>query len=294
MITRTSIKLLLLILFISCSKSEVGRVTTFDGVSIEYESRGKGEPTIVLVHGWCCDRTYWEKQVAYFSERYRVVTLDLAGHGNSGLDRSMWSMPAYGKDIKAVVEKLDLGQIVIVGHSAGAYAALAGANLLKERTICVIGVDGFRFSTPDYLERRFSDESIREYADNFPEDIATHMASIVRRYFFLSQSDTNLINWVAEDMGKAPREVAIPASQAMTRYHNGELQDALRSVGGKIPIIEIRSGDMGKVALEHVRGYAPMFEVVYQYGVGHFLMMEAPDEFNRILEEQITRIISIP
>ena len=52
-----------------------------DGVRIAYDVTGEGEPTLVFVHGWCCDRSYWQPQVEYLSQQYRVVAIDLAGHG---------------------------------------------------------------------------------------------------------------------------------------------------------------------------------------------------------------------
>jgi len=72
----------------------------------DHEVRGEGEPALVFIHGWCCDRTYWEAQLPYFAQKYKVVTIDLAGHGESGLDRKAWTMKAFGEDVAAVVEKL--------------------------------------------------------------------------------------------------------------------------------------------------------------------------------------------
>ena len=58
-----------------------------DGVAIRFEVEGQGEPTLVLVHGWAFDRHVWDGQVPALSARHRVVTLDLAGHGESGGSR---------------------------------------------------------------------------------------------------------------------------------------------------------------------------------------------------------------
>ncbi|MCE8011798.1 alpha/beta hydrolase [Halomonas daqingensis] len=81
-----------------------------DGVPIAYEVHGSGEPTLVFIHGWSCDGRYWRGQVPYFSQQHRVVTIDLAGHGHSGLEREDFTMPAFGEDVKAVLEELDVEQ----------------------------------------------------------------------------------------------------------------------------------------------------------------------------------------
>src|SRR5690349_16395496 len=52
-----------------------------DGVHIEYRVAGKGEPAIVLIHGWATDANYWNAQIAPLQAKYTVVALDLAGHG---------------------------------------------------------------------------------------------------------------------------------------------------------------------------------------------------------------------
>ena len=88
-----------------------------DGVPIYYETQGTGQPALVFVHGWSCDRSYWERQVGHFAHQYQVVAIDLAGHGESGLNRQAWTMPAFGEDVVVVVEKLGLEQVVLIGHS---------------------------------------------------------------------------------------------------------------------------------------------------------------------------------
>jgi len=73
----------------------VDNAISADGVSIAYEVRGEGEPALVFVHGWCCDRSYWDAQLPYFAQKYKVVAIDLTGHGESGLDRKEWTMGAF-------------------------------------------------------------------------------------------------------------------------------------------------------------------------------------------------------
>ena len=92
-----------------------------DGVPIHYDVQGNGATALVFVHGWCCDRHYWDRQVSHFPH-YTVATLDLAGHGESGRDRTRWTMPAFGQDVVAVVEQLGLEQVVLIGHSMGGAA----------------------------------------------------------------------------------------------------------------------------------------------------------------------------
>jgi hypothetical protein len=90
-----------------------------DGVRIAYEVHGEGSPALVFVHGWSCDRSYWAGQFEPFSRQFKVVAVDLAGHGDSGLERRAWTIQSFGDDVASVVKKLRLGRVILIGHSMG-------------------------------------------------------------------------------------------------------------------------------------------------------------------------------
>jgi pimeloyl-ACP methyl ester carboxylesterase len=94
-------------------------VLSTDGTRIAYELIGAGRPALVLVHGWSCDRTYWNAQLESLSRDFTVVTVDLAGHGESECGREAWSIAAFGYDVALVVALNGLEDVVLVGHSMG-------------------------------------------------------------------------------------------------------------------------------------------------------------------------------
>jgi pimeloyl-ACP methyl ester carboxylesterase len=63
------------------------KTVSSDDVTIAYQVQGEGKPALVFVHGWGINRTYWNAQLTYFAKKHHVVTIDLAGHGESGQDR---------------------------------------------------------------------------------------------------------------------------------------------------------------------------------------------------------------
>jgi len=105
-----------------------GSVISSDGVPIHYQVQGSGTPTLFFVHCWSGDQTYWKAQVSHFSPHYRVVTLDLAGHGKSDLNRKDWTISAFAQDVVAVVDDLNLDEIVLIGHSMGGNCGLGGCR----------------------------------------------------------------------------------------------------------------------------------------------------------------------
>ena len=96
--------LLLLTVVLSFGCAPENTAVSADGVPISFQVKGSGAPALVFIHGWCCDRTYWDAQAAHFSKKHKVVAIDLAGHGGSGLGRKVWTMAAFGEDVVAVVK----------------------------------------------------------------------------------------------------------------------------------------------------------------------------------------------
>ncbi|MEL7030100.1 MAG: alpha/beta hydrolase, partial [Pseudomonadota bacterium] len=119
----------------------VAEIESAEGVAISYAASGEGETTLVFIHGWSCDRSYWRNQVDLFDDAYRVIAVDLAGHGASGSDRETWSMEAFGADVAAAARADDAQRVVLVGHSMGGPVMLETARLLGDRVVAMIGVD---------------------------------------------------------------------------------------------------------------------------------------------------------
>jgi pimeloyl-ACP methyl ester carboxylesterase len=280
---------LLLVTILSCQKRTeiqfvstavvVDSVASADGVMIHYDVRGRGEPALVFIHGWCCDRSYWKAQVDTFAQRYRVVTLDLAGHGESGLSRREWTIPAFGADVKAVVEKLGLERIILIGHSMGGPVALDAARQMPGRIIGLIGVDTFQ-----NFEERFSREQFDGFLAPFQENFKEATAGFVRSMFPAS-ADSDLVAWVVNDMSSAPPEVGLGAMEGMYAF---DPKEVLRDV--RIPIRSI-SADMWPTNVESNRRVAASFDVLIMKGHGHFLHKEDPATFNNLLWEAVHDLV---
>jgi len=79
-----------------------------NGVNIAYTDTGKNDTTLLFVHGWCINKSYWADQAAYFGKKYRVVAIDLPGFGESGKNRNQWNTAAFSHDVDSVIKRLDL------------------------------------------------------------------------------------------------------------------------------------------------------------------------------------------
>jgi non-heme chloroperoxidase len=94
-------------------------ITTQDGTEIYYKDWGSGRP-IVFSHGWPLDADAWDPQMLFFSSQgYRVIAHDRRGHGRSGQTGTGNDMDTYADDLSALLDKLDLKDAMMVGHSTG-------------------------------------------------------------------------------------------------------------------------------------------------------------------------------
>jgi len=158
-----------------------GTVTAADQVAIKYETAGRGEPALVFVHCWTCNRGYWDKQVEHFAKDHQVVRLDLAGHGESGRERKDYTVEAFGGDVAAVVEKLGLQRVVLIGYSMGGSVSVEAAKRLGDRVIGVVGIDTFYtgFDVPNDQKKaaQMMGGFLKPFDENYPEASANFMRS---------------------------------------------------------------------------------------------------------------------
>ena len=257
--------------------NELTEVASADGVSIHFDQRGQGDISVVLVHGWSCDSGYWQRQRDWLAERYRVVSIDLAGHGKSGSNRTDWSMTAFGEDVAAVAKVLDLKNIVLVGHSMGGPVVLEAARLLEDRVIGVVGADTLR-----NIGAEMPEDARQAYMQRMLEDFVTTVTGIVEG-MFLEDADPAIRSFVVRDMASAPPAVGQAALVALNSYDDEGGLDRLRA-----PLVLINS-DYRPNHLEPLQQRVDDFQFVAMTGVGHFVMLEDPDVFNAHLEAAIQR-----
>lgn len=95
------------------------RLTSGDGTELFYKDWGAGRP-IVFSHAWPLSADVWDPQLVWFASRgFRAIAHDRRGHGRSSQGWTGHTMDAYAADLAGLLERLDLRDVVLVGHSAG-------------------------------------------------------------------------------------------------------------------------------------------------------------------------------
>lgn len=254
-------------------------VSSADGLNIVYEVNGPAtsDLTLVFVHCWSCDRGYWRNQVPVFSKDYKVVTIDLAGHGQSALGRAEWTMQAYGQDVVAVIEKLGLDNVVLIGHSMGGSIITTAAKQLPGKVKALVGVDTFDgFGTT--IPEGSVDNYIASLRANFSETTKAFVGTLIAE-----KADSSLRQWITDDMSGGDPVVGAESMLGILQYaYSDDVIADLKEVN--LPLYLINSPKNTK-RLDKVREVVPLLDVKIQSDVVHFGHMTQAKEFNNYLRD---------
>jgi pimeloyl-ACP methyl ester carboxylesterase len=259
-------------------------VQSFDGETITYNVYGGGDVTLVFVHGWSCDSRYWREQVPVFARKYRVVTMDLAGHGNSSMGRKIYSVESFAQDVKAVIEAVDANKVIVIGHSFGGEIVATAARQEAKKVIGIIGVD-----TLQNVEEWYSREEAGKLIglDGFKKDFKASVKTFVEQ-MMVKGMNPELKQWIIDDMSSAPANIGISALEEYTgTIADKKMISVFKEV--KAPVRCVNT-DLWPTNIEANRRYMSSFDVAIMKGVGHLPMLERPDEFNKLLNRSIQEI----
>lgn len=245
-----------------------------DGVTLcAHEQPGDGPP-IVLLHGWCCDRSFLSPQFEHFAALGRhVIALDQRGHGRSGWGRPGVGVRGLADDVAWLVEELDLGRVSVIGHSMGGVVALDLANRRAELVDRVVLLDAI-VAVPPELDGIRRGLSLLLDSPRCSETIA----EFVRRWLVTGSTAPALVDRVLATMTASPREVAVDCWESLADYDD---RGALKAC--PVPLLFV-AAESSVSQLEELPDMNPGLELARIAGVSHFHPLEAPEPTNRLLE----------
>jgi len=249
---------------------------SLDGTPIVYSAAGNGDLALLFVHGGMADRSFFAAQLDALAGRYRVIAVDLAGHGESGTGRKKWGIPEFGADVKSVVEAEKLKRVVLFGNSLGGPTVVEAALLLQGPVVGVVGIDTFQDlgqagRTPEY--RRLAAEEMRRRAEAFRSDYPAAMKTMVQMLFH-PDADPKLTAEAERRMLRTPDAVAYAMLSSVVEY---DFEAPVRRLA--VPLRAI-NGDLYPTDVAAARRVKPDFDAIVMAHVGHYPMLEQPDEFN--------------
>lgn len=258
-----------ILLFTALSLPLLAGTAELDGTKIEYSAAGKGQTAIVLIHGWTCDRTLWDAQVEALKARYRVVAVDLPGHGRSGAAPD-YTMRRFARAVEAVMRAEKIERAVLAGHSMGGAVMLEFARLFPGNAAAIIAVDAMMPSSADAAV-------LPEVAARFQgPDAMANREKMVRGMFtpattpeMRAKIERVMLGTAAETAAGAMKGIAAP--------------EVWRDDVIDVPLLQITAATNNYVTEEGLKRRFPRTKLVQVPGTGHFLHMEKPAEVNAIM-----------
>lgn len=258
-----------------------------DGRRLWYEDQGTGTP-IVFIHGWCMSSAVWRLQREGLSDAFRVITIDLPGHGRSPAPAGGFSIYGCAVEIAGLITYLQLHNVLLAGWSLGSLIALESCVLLRERLsglVLIAGtprftqVDGYRFGLSrievDGMTRKVQ-RSLRRALDGF-----------TTRMFSSGERDAPaLAALVGELLSAVPMPTADVAIQALDALVETDLRDRLALID--LPTL-IMNGESDVICLPQASAFmkeriSSARQVLFA-GCGHAPFLTQSAHFNTCLEE---------
>ena len=243
-----------------------------NNVNVAYREEGEGE-TLLLIHGFCGSTAYWDKVFPALSDSYRVIAVDLPGHGESDVHDEVNTIESFASFVRDFLDTLQVDKVTIFGHSLGGYITLAFAENYRDRlsAFSLIHSTGF----PDSEEAKEGRDTAIHKIDE--KGIQTFVEGLVPKLFAPSDSQENqpLIEKTIQIGNNTSPHGAKNALKAMRdRIDRREVLNKT-----DIPVLLVAGSEDQLIPPEKTFSAEGdhINEVVIQH-VGHMSMMETPDE----------------
>ena len=116
---------------------------TYNGIRLHYEDCGEGHP-ILLLHGWGCNATTFNAIRPFLEARFRVLTLDFAGFGESEEPHKVWGVEEYTRSVEAIAQHEGVENPILIGHSFGGRVSIVYASRNKVQKVMLVDAAGVK------------------------------------------------------------------------------------------------------------------------------------------------------
>ncbi|TCU07585.1 alpha/beta fold hydrolase [Rhizobium sullae] len=236
---------------------------------------GAGSP-LVFVHGFTTTAEFWREQVEAFSSRYRVIRINLPGHGVSPRpDGRSYTIPAFANDILAVYRALEIDEAILVGLSMGGTVVQSFTLSHPERVRALVLVG----ATPHGLGEDVNVDNVLMAIDDL--GVVQASQNVIDRSFGSSAS-RELVEFARQEVAQTP---AFVAREAIASLNASDSRANLRDIG--VPtLVVVGNEDIITPPGESVilAEGIPEGRLEVIADAGHFPMLEQPQAFNHVLE----------
>ena len=269
------------------------QITTNDGVSLHYVERGSGAP-LVMIPGWSQTAAQFEAQVEGLSARRRVIAFDMRGHGESDKPEHGYSIQRLAMDLRNAIGALALERVSLLGHSMGCsviwcYLDLFGSEgleriVLVDQMPCITARPAWSEQEKRDAGAIFDGTSLYETIDALAGVDGVETTKGFIGGMFTGACPAERVAWVVEQNLKMPRR---HAASLLLNHSVHDWRDLIPRialptliVGGRASLIDWRS--QAWMQRQIAGAQLEIFEEAE--GGNHFMFMENPERFNRLVD----------
>jgi pimeloyl-ACP methyl ester carboxylesterase len=190
----------------------------FKGIDLFYTDQGTGIP-VILLHGFLENSTMWDDLTPELSKKYRVICIDLLGHGNTACLGYIHTMELMAEAVEAIIKHLQIKQSVLIGHSMGGYVALAYSekNPKKVLGLCLMNSTALADTTEKQINRDRAIIAVKQNHKTFVRIAIKNLFRPKNRILFKEK-----IELVINNALKTPIQGIIAALEGMKIRNNRE------------------------------------------------------------------------
>jgi pimeloyl-ACP methyl ester carboxylesterase len=249
---------------------------------VHYVTIGKGKSDIVLLHGWAGNMGIWSYQIPALADKARLILIDLPGHGQSDKPQTAYTLDFFADAVLAVLRDAKVEKATFIAHSMGAAVVCRIFRKAPEKITAVVSVDGLLrrpHGTPE--------EAIALVAPFGTPQYQEHAVRLIHTIFPVPGTEA-LRDRLMTEMLHTPQHVMLGAMLGM--FGPDQSDWVLERINAPVAVINAPSLWWANGFEGYVRSLNPKSEYVLMDGVGHFLMLEKPAEFNAMLSTVLKKI----
>lgn len=237
---------------------------------------GEGEVPIVFLHSLAGNNYQWINQISHLKSNYRTIAVDWRGHGNSITNSDDFNFHHLADDLEATFNQLNVKKCLLVGHSAGASLALAYAENYPKK------VAGILLADPSGDARMIPAGQANEFMSLLESDA---YEKVIEKYWLdiLDNSKESTKEHVINDLRSTNKKTVLGVFKALMEFNP---MPALQTYKGKVFSV-ITSQNKQPFSLQNIY---PKLDFVEIKGTSHWLQLDKPEEFNKIMDEFLTEV----
>lgn len=265
---------------------------TNDGVEIYYDIQGKGKP-IFMLPGWTCTTRFWKKNIPDLSKKFKVISMDMRGHGESEKVMHSHHIARYAMDIKNLFDHLDINDVTVVGWSMGSSVLWSYIELFgnyRIRGLVCVDQSPAQYTGPDWVWGQsgcYDVETFIHLCCNIKFNPRGSAEGLAIACLHHTPSDDE-VKFIADEISKCPPYVRI---EIMRDHTNLDWRDFIPHIELPTLVCVARNSKVFPwQGSAWVGENIPNSQIEFFENSGHMLFWEEPEKFNKVVNDFVEKI----